>query len=172
MSDLNRAAKAYAEFLTALDVDKGFSEKALEDSSFHVAELMMSWMRGLNQNSPEISLMPAYNNHLVSLQNLPFYSFCAHHFVPFFGTVRIDYVPETWITGLGEFSKVIEHFSRQPQFQEKLCSQIAEHLFEALKPRVIRVQIRARQMCLELNGKGNGIEVETETVLGDSDLIS
>ncbi len=172
MSDLNRAAKAYAEFLTALDVNKGFSEKDLHDSSVHAAELMMYWMSELNQNPPEISLMSAYNNHLVSLQNLPFYSFCAHHFVPFFGTVKIDYVPDEWITGLGEFSKVIDHYSKQPQFQERLCSQIAEHLFQSLKPRALRVKISARQMCLELNGKGNGIKVETETVLGNPDLIS
>ena len=115
--------------------------------------------------------MTSNGHDLVSLQKLPFYSFCAHHFVPFFGTVQSDYLPNQHIAGLGSFTRVIDHFSRRPQFQENLCAQIADYLFESLQPLALRVHLQARQMCLELHGKGNQIEIGVTADRGDVSLF-
>ena len=167
--DLQAASEAYAEFLRAIGVEDGMIDIA--DSARHTAELMAFWMNGVGAEPPVLSRMPAPGHDLVSLRDLPFYSFCGHHFVPFFGTIQIDYIPNQWIAGLGGFSRVIDHFSHRPQFQENLCAQIAGHLFEQLEPAALRVQLSARQMCLELHGKGAGILVKTVKTIGDAEQL-
>ena len=171
MSDLLKAAQAYADFLKALGLNSSNAHINIEESAHHAAELMAAWMSGVDADPPHLSLMPASEEGKVSLRDLPFYSFCGHHFVPFFGTVSIEYYPSRKIAGLGGFCRVIDHFSRRPQFQEYLCKQIATHLFEELNPKALRVKLNARQMCLELEGKGAGICVETVQVLGDKSLF-
>ncbi len=164
--NLEAAEKAYAAFLRALGLDD--TTINISESASNTAHLMALWMSGVGTQAPRLSLMPAPDREIVTLKELPFYSFCGHHFVPFFGTIQIDYIPEKWIAGLGGFIRVIDHFSHRPQFQENLCAQIAEHLYQDLQPTAIRVKICARQMCLELHGKGMGIQIETVKICGDA----
>lgn len=168
-SNLQEATVCYAAFLRALGLSE--SDTSIEESARSTSELMASWMRGVEESRPELSLMEAPDARAVEIRDVPFYSFCAHHFVPFFGTVSILYFPEHHIAGLGGFSRVIEYYARRPQFQERLGTQIAQHLFDELCPKALRVQLSARQMCLELQGKGNQIVVNTSHVLGDDALI-
>lgn len=168
MSSLDKAAAAYADFLQAIGVNSDNSGIDVADSAKHTAELMKFWMSGLTSDRPMLLKMKSYGHETVSLHDLPFYSFCGHHFVPFFGAIDIDYVPNESIAGLGGFMRVIEYYSRRPQFQEQLCAQIAEHLNEDLHPRSVRVRIKARQMCMELQGEGAGIQIVTEKTLGES----
>ena len=170
MADLESAANHFAQFLSALGLDNS-DQLDIVESSHNTANLFASWMSGLTEPAPQMMLMAASGHDLVSLQKLPFYSFCAHHFVPFFGTVQIDYLPNQHIAGLGSFTRVIDHFARRPQFQENLCAQIADYLFESLHPISLRVQIQARQMCLELHGKGNQIEIGVTANRGDETLF-
>ncbi len=164
--DLEKAAKAYSEFLRAIGLKDSDSGIDLEDSARHTAELMSAWMSGLQMERPELSQMSSPGSELVCLHDLPFYSFCGHHFVPFFGTIDIDYRPIKSIAGLGGFTRIIEYYARRPQFQEQLCAQIAEHIYEDLSPKGVRVCVKARQMCLELYGKGSGIQIETVKTIG------
>ncbi len=170
MVDLDSAAHHFAQFLTALGLENS-EQLNIDESSKNTANLFAAWMNGLAESAPQMMLMATNSHDLVSLQNLPFYSFCAHHFVPFFGTIQIDYLPNQHIAGLGSFTRVIDHFSRRPQFQENLCAQIADYLFEVLQPIALRVHIQARQMCLELHGKGNQIEIGVSANRGDAALF-
>ena len=88
----------------------------------------------------------------VVLTALPFYSMCVHHVVPFFGTIDVGYVPDEQMTGFGSVGRVIDHFSRRPQVQERLVNQIADHIDEQLEPRGVLVRCRARQLCMEMRG--------------------
>lgn len=170
MADLEAAAHHFAQFLSSLGLQNS-AQLDIADSASNTAALFASWMSGLNEPAPQMMQMAASGHDLVSLQKLPFYSFCAHHFVPFFGTVQIDYIPDNHIAGLGSFTRVIDHFARRPQFQENLCAQIADYLFESLHPKALRVQIQARQMCLELHGKGNQIEIVVSANRGETALL-
>ena len=170
MSDTKLAAQHFADFLKSLGLEDS-EQLNIDESAENTAILFASWMSGVHADPPEIMRMPASDKSLVSLQNLPFYSFCAHHFVPFFGTVQIDYVPDKYIAGLGSFTRVIDFFARRPQFQENLCAQIADYLNESLQPQAIRVHIQARQMCLELHGKGNQIEIGVTSQRGNVALL-
>jgi GTP cyclohydrolase I len=171
MANIEGAIKAYAEFLSALGLTDQNAGIDVNDSASHAAELMAAWMSGVEMTSPRLSLMPAPGSDRVVLSELPFYSFCGHHFVPFFGTVNIEYVPNAHIAGLGGFLRVIDFYARRPQFQENLTHQICRHLFDELMPKSLKVTTKCRQMCLELHGKGAGIEIISEAVLPQADEI-
>ena len=172
--DLDAAARGYAAFLSALGVgrpESGHSPEDVEHAARLAATLMADWMRGISAPRPSLSPMPAPDGQRVALRGIPFCSICGHHFVPFFGTVDVEYVPRECIAGLGGFSRIIDHYARRPQFQEDLCAQIADHIVADLHPAAVRVRIRARQMCLEMQGRGTGIEVESTCVRGDESRL-
>lgn len=159
--DLQKASEAYGEFLTALGVDR-YAEIDILESSKMASSLMQHWTASVDLPKPVLSLMPAPDGgDRVVLSQLPFWSFCGHHFVPFFGFVTIDYLPSRFIAGLGGFLRIIDYYSRRPQFQENLTHEIANEIFQQLQPQHLIVELNARQMCLELNGHGAGISIQT-----------
>ncbi len=101
----------------------------------------------------------------VLLRGLPFHSLCAHHLLPFFGTADIAYRPELRIAGLGAVARVLRHFARQPQLQERLGAQLAGFLADELDAPVL-VRLRCRQMCMEMRGAESSGTVETMTLRG------
>lgn len=161
MNQIENAAKAYAEFLRSLGLSRENSGIDIEESARNTACLMSAWMRGVSMERPKLERMPSCGRQRVVLKSIPFYSFCGHHFVPFFGSAEISYVPNAWIAGLGWFGRVIDYYARRPQFQEILCAQIAEHIDADLMPCEVTVTLRTRQMCLELHENCAGAEIET-----------
>lgn len=101
----------------------------------------------------------------VRLTALPFYSLCAHHLLPFFGTADIVIRPQERIAGLGAVARALRHFARQPQLQERLGAQLATHLSAELDAPVA-VRLRARQMCMEMRGVESPGEVVTVALRG------
>ncbi|MCS6817280.1 MAG: GTP cyclohydrolase I [Blastocatellia bacterium] len=89
---------------------------------------------------------------MILVTGLPFYSMCAHHLLPFFGEAHIAYVPERALLGLGSIGRLLEHYARRPQLQERLTEQIAEALMRAARPRGAIVLLKARQLCMEMRG--------------------
>lgn len=108
--------------------------------------------------TPPLDTFAAPSRDLVCLRGLPFYSLCAHHLLPFFGTADIAYRPEARIAGLGAVVKTLQHFARQPQLEERLAAQLADRLAEALQAPVA-VRLRARQLCMEMRGAASTGEV-------------
>ncbi|MSQ02975.1 MAG: GTP cyclohydrolase I FolE [Myxococcales bacterium] len=106
----------------------------------------------------------------VQLFALPFYSLCAHHLLPFFGSVDVVYVAGERIAGLGAVARTVRHFARQPQLQERLGAQLAEHLHAALGAPVA-VRIRARQLCMEMRGVESTGEVVTVSRRGGASAV-
>jgi len=111
-----------------------------------------------DEDPPEMSTFAASGDadagrtEPVVLADLPFFSMCIHHVVPFFGAIDVGYVPDETMTGFGSVGRVIDYYARQPQLQERLVEQLAEHLREALAPEGLLVRCRARQMCMEMRG--------------------
>lgn len=94
----------------------------------------------------------------VYLRGLPFYAFCAHHMVPFFGHIDIAYLPDHSIAGFGAFGRLVEGLSRGPQLQERLAAQLADAIASQLEARAVVVHVVARQMCMELTGHACGAQ--------------
>jgi GTP cyclohydrolase I len=89
---------------------------------------------------------------MVMEKEIPFYSMCAHHLVPFYGHGHIAYIPKDRIIGLSKLPRLLEFFARRPQLQERLTEQLAAVLEEELKPQGVMVVVEARHLCVEMRG--------------------
>ena len=87
----------------------------------------------------------------VTVENIPFYSMCEHHLLPFWGTVNITYYPAGKVIGLSKIPRIINYFSRRLQLQERLAEQIAKKINELTGAKV-KIEMRARHMCMEMRG--------------------
>lgn len=106
-------------------------------------------------------------DEMVAVSGLPFYSLCEHHCLPFFGTADFVYLPKERILGLSKFGRLLEHYSRRLQVQEKLTMQMADRLAKDLEPRGVMVVVRASHLCMEMRGIcKQGAETCTSVVRG------
>ena len=107
------------------------------------------------------------HDEMVLLRDIPFYSVCEHHLLPFFGKAHIAYIPEGRIVGLSELAKALEHFANRPQVQERLTSQLANLIMERVRPRGAMVIIEAEHLCMSMRGiKKPGAKTVTSAVRG------
>lgn len=89
---------------------------------------------------------------LVVVRDIPFYSLCEHHLLPFFGRCHIGYLPEGRVVGLSKLPRLVDVFARRLQLQERLTQQVAAAIEEVLRPRGVAVMMQARHLCLEMRG--------------------
>lgn len=92
------------------------------------------------------------NNDMVMEKEIPFYSFCEHHMLPFYGTAAIAYIPDGEVVGLSKMARTLEVFAKRLQLQERLTAQIADVFMEELKPHGVMVLIEAEHMCMAMRG--------------------
>lgn len=106
-------------------------------------------------------------DEMIIQANIPFFSICEHHLVPFFGHGTIAYIPDKKIVGLSKLARTLDHFSRRLQNQERVTTQIADFLIENLKPKGIGVMLSARHLCMEMRGvEKPGTETVTSCLKG------
>jgi GTP cyclohydrolase I len=106
---------------------------------------------------------------MVILKDIPFYSMCEHHLLPFFGVVHIGYIPDISgrVVGISKFARVVEIFARRPQIQERMTTQIADAIMEGLQPQGAAVVIQAEHLCMVMRGvKKPGTNIITSAIRG------
>ena len=148
-----KVAAAFRAFLETLGLD--LSDPNLAGTDQRVARAYREMFAGLRPDAePTLTTFPNDEGAkgLVTVADIPFYSLCAHHFLPFFGTVRIGYLPGERLLGLSKFARVVEYFARRPQLQERQTEQIAGLLDDRLAPRGVLVTVEARHLCMEMRG--------------------
>jgi GTP cyclohydrolase I len=107
-------------------------------------------------------------DEMVIQTNIPFFSICEHHLVPFFGYGSIAYIPDAKIVGLSKLARTLTHFSRRLQNQERITSQTADFLNETLKPKGVGVVLTGRHLCMEMRGiEKPGTETTTSCLRGN-----
>jgi len=107
---------------------------------------------------------------LVLVKDIPFYSLCEHHFLPFFGVAHIGYIPQKRIVGLSKLSRVLDAYARRLQIQERLTAEVAECLDHFLQPLGVMVVIEAEHMCMSMRGvMKSGTTTVTSAVRGSFD---
>ncbi len=152
--DLKEAKEAYAHFLNVIHLEDAVTD--FDETASLSSDLLVQLTSSVHQSVPKLSLIKWHRSKeedWVILDDIPFYSLCEHHFVPFFGTAKIEYRPSSVIAGLGGFIRLVDYFSKKPQLQERLTEEIGTTLVAQLKPLALRVTLRARQMCVELRGQ-------------------
>ena len=107
------------------------------------------------------------HDEMVLLKDIPFYSVCEHHLLPFFGKAHIAYIPSGNIVGLNELPRALEYFAKRPQVQERLTAQLADLIMNKLKPKGCMVVIDAEHLCMSMRGiKKPGSRTVTSAVRG------
>ena len=152
--DIERIEAAVAEILEALGEDP--QRDGLLRTPARVAKMYAEVFAGLRED-PEHHLevqFEAGHDEMVMVKDIPFYSMCEHHLLPFVGQAHVAYVPgEHWkITGLSKLARLVEAYARRPQVQERLTSQVADKLMQALDPRGALVVIEAEHLCMSMRG--------------------
>jgi GTP cyclohydrolase I len=165
--DRAAAERAVADLIRALGLDPA-AEPELLATPARVVDLYEEAFAGLSPGAePDLAVFPhAGGDDLVMVRDLPFHSICVHHFVPFFGTARIAYLPGTSIIGISGLARLLELYARRPQLQERLTAGIADHLERLVRPRGVAVILEARHLCMEMRGIRKSGVVETRVVRG------
>lgn len=165
---LDKIAEHVRGILTTLGLD--LSEPNLVETDQRVARLYLEMFRGLEEGSePPVTTFPNDEGyqHMVMEKNIPFYSLCAHHLVPFYGHAHLAYIPRDRIMGLSKFARVLEFYAKRPQLQERLTEQVVDFLREKLNPHGAMVVIEARHLCVEMRGvQKPGAETVTSALRG------
>jgi len=108
-----------------------------------------------------------YSNGLVIVKDIPFYSHCEHHMVPFFGHAHVAYIPGERVVGLSKIARLVECYARRLQIQERLTNQIADAIIQELDPMGVMVVIQAEHLCMAMRGvKKPGANTITSSVHG------
>lgn len=152
--DLERIARAVREILEAVGEDP--DRDGLVRTPERVAKMYGEVLAGLHENPAEhLSVtFEASHDEMVMVKDIPIYSLCEHHLVPFHGHAHVAYIPgvDGRITGLSKLARVVDGFARRPQVQERLTTQVADALAEALDPRGVLVVIEAEHLCMGMRG--------------------
>lgn len=142
----------------------------LLDTDQRVAKMYLDIFSGLDEGTrPKLTTFPNDEHYtaMVMEKEIPFYSMCAHHFVPFYGHGHIAYIPNERIVGLSKLPRLLEFYAKRPQIQERLTEQVATVLDEELRPQGVMVVIEARHLCVEMRGvKKPGAVTVTSAIRG------
>lgn len=168
LEQVDRIARHVRAILDELNLDR--EDPNLQDTDVRVAKLYLEMFHGLKEGSePEVTTFPNDEDygHMVMEKDIPFYSMCSHHLVPFYGKAHIAYIPGDRIIGLSKFSRVLEFYAKRPQLQERLTEQVVGFLEEKLHPLGAMVVIEARHLCVEMRGvKKPGALTVTSAIRG------
>lgn len=162
--DLVAAEQAVRDLLGALGVD--LDSDHTSDTPARVARAYAEMLSPLPFSLTTFPNDEGYDE-LVIDRSIPFHSLCSHHLLPFSGVAHVCYLPGSRIVGLSKLARVVEHFARGLQVQERLTSQIANCLQDALKPKGVGVVLEAEHTCMTLRGaRARGTITVTSTMLG------
>lgn len=151
--DMPRIENAVREILLAVGEDP--DRAGLIDTPARVARMYAEVFWGLHRDiKKDIKVFnEPGNDEMILIGDIPFYSMCEHHLLPFFGKAHVVYIPrEGRILGLSKVARIVDTLSRKPQLQERLTSEIADTVLEAVNPQSVCVVIEAEHLCMTMRG--------------------
>jgi GTP cyclohydrolase I len=165
--DLERIQRAMREIVEAVGEDP--EREGLRRTPERVARMYAELFEGLRIDPKELLSVGFEVDHdeMVILKDIPFYSVCEHHFMPFHGVAAVGYIPDGRIVGLSKLARLVDAYAHRPQVQEQLTGQIADTLMEALRPDGVAVVIEAEHLCMTARGvKKPGSRMVTSATRG------
>jgi len=166
--DLKKIEEAVKMFLEAIGEDT--KREGLLGTPSRVARMCEEVFSGMDKVADEELFVSFNEEHeeMVLVKDIPFYSFCEHHLLPFFGKAHVAYIPRKGsLTGLSKLARVVEIYARRPQLQERLTSQIADSIMRILHPLGVIVVIEAEHLCMTIRGVNKpGCKTLTSAVRG------
>ncbi|WXR61151.1 GTP cyclohydrolase I FolE [Peptostreptococcaceae bacterium AGR-M142] len=167
--DKEKIKRAVRDILEAIGEDP--NREGLKDTPDRIARMYEEIYRGLNEDPKEhlkVYFQEEEHEEMVLVKDIPFYSTCEHHLVPFFGKAHVAYLPKKGkLTGLSKLARVVETICKRPQLQERITKDIANSIMEVLDPYGVVVVIEAEHMCMTMRGvKKPGSKTVTSAVRG------
>ncbi|HEY2331539.1 MAG TPA: GTP cyclohydrolase I FolE [Acidimicrobiales bacterium] len=167
--DLDRIAAAVREILAAIGEDP--DRDGLRDTPLRVARMYSEIFSGLREDADDHLQVTfeAGHDEMVMVRDIPMYSACEHHLIPFIGKAHVAYIPgsDGRITGLSKLARLVDAYAKRPQVQERLTGQIADEIERTLKPRGVLVVVEAEHLCMSMRGiRKPGASTVTSAVRG------
>ncbi len=151
--DKSKIEAAVAMILEAIGENP--NREGVKDTPRRVASMYEEIFYGMEIDPRELLQVSftEYHDELVLVKDIPLYSMCEHHFLPFYGKAHVAYIPKGGkVVGISKIARVTEVYARRPQLQERLTSQIADCIYDTLKPYGVAVIIEAEHMCMTMRG--------------------
>jgi len=166
--DHDRVEQAVMTIIEAIGEDP--TREGLVETPRRIAEMYAELFSGLQRDPlDELKVWFKRKDHreMIILKDIPFYSMCEHHFLPFHGVAHIGYIPRERIVGISKLARVVEILAHRPQLQERLTGQIADAIMEGLDPLGVGVIVEAIHLCMTMRGiKKPGSKVVTSATRG------
>ena len=166
--DKERIERAVREILLAIGEDP--DRAGLVETPKRVANMYEEIFAGLHDDPRRhLKLFDEGNNdEMVVVRDIPMYSMCEHHLLPFIGKAHIAYIPSDGrVIGLSKLARIVDSFSKKPQLQERLTSQIADFIDKELSPQGVAVVIEAEHLCMTMRGaRAAGAKTQTSALRG------
>jgi len=165
--DSDAVARAVRELLVAIGENP--NREGLEGTPRRIAEMYREVFCGMDQNPMDVLSVGFEEGHeeMVVVRDIPFFSMCEHHLLPFHGIAHVGYIPKGRVVGISKLARAVELFARRPQVQERLTSQIADAIMEVVRPHGVGVVMEAEHLCMTMRGvKKPGSKVVTSANRG------
>ncbi len=165
--DQQKIKTAVRMILEAIGEDP--TREGLRETPERVAEMYTEIFEGLGQDPAEELTVGFEEDHeeMVVVKDIPFYSCCEHHLLPFHGIAHVGYIPQGRVAGISKIARVVELLARRLQLQERLTGQIADIVMEALRPQGVAVVVEAVHLCMTMRGiKKPGSVIVTSAIRG------
>lgn len=150
--DKARIEKAVLEILAAIGEDA--SREGLRETPARVARMYEELLAGMHEE-PAMHVQRVFTedyNEIVLLRDIPFFSICEHHLMPFIGSAHVAYLPAGKVLGVSKLARIVECFAKRLQVQERLTMQIADFLMESIRPQGVAVVLEASHSCMTIRG--------------------
>jgi GTP cyclohydrolase I len=150
--DLERIERAMRDIIEAIGED--VTREGLQGTPARVARMYAELFEGC-RTDPRDALAVTFaesQNEMVILKDIPFYSVCEHHFMPFHGIAAVGYIPDGRVVGVSKLARLVEGYARRPQLQERLTGQVADSIMKGLQPDGVAVVIEAEHLCMTQRG--------------------
>ncbi|MBC8536625.1 GTP cyclohydrolase I FolE [Feifania hominis] len=168
MIDRKRAEAAVRELLLA--VGENPDREGLRETPQRVARMYEEIFAGLHRDpADDVKIfVEDENDDMILIKDIPFYSVCEHHLLPFFGVAHVCYIPKGGrVLGLSKVARIVDGFAKRPQLQERLTSQIANFIMEQADPLGVAVVVEAEHLCMTMRGiRKPGARTQTSALRG------
>ncbi len=166
--DRERIEAAVRELLYAIGEDP--DREGLVETPNRVARMYEEIFSGLEEDPKKhLKIFNEDNNdEMVIVRDIPLYSICEHHLIPFIGKAHIAYIPGNGkVIGLSKLARIVNCFAKRPQLQERLTAQVADFLYENLNPQGVAVVVEAEHLCMTMRGaRASGSQTRTSAMRG------
>jgi GTP cyclohydrolase I len=144
--------RAIEDLIEAIGEDP--DREGLRDTPRRISQMYLEILAGLDIDPADYLAVQFGNGHdeMVILRDIPFYSMCEHHFLPFHGVAHVGYIPDGRVVGISKIARVVEAFAKRPQLQERLTAQVADCIMKAVKPDGVAVVVEAEHLCMTMRG--------------------